>query len=284
MKRPTAIILAGQALENDLSTIFGMRETASLVIAGSMLIEHVLRELQDLNFSQCIVLANDNANNIQRLVNRSKHWKMSVEVMNYTLGKDQLLRDFKSISDPNGLLLIEANKLRSQSVAQFLDQCHQTDYLLYEAVHANEELGLTYLKPSKYDLIINARQIDMPEVIVNPLQNTRDFHRANMDLILGKYIGLESSVSSQLTGTRLQHWSARIDKRSNINKAGVMIDRKCRVERNVNMKSVVLNHNVYVEKNTTLENTIVMPNAVIPANQNICNAIVQGEKIYRIFN
>jgi len=283
MKQPTAIILAGQPLENDLSSIFGMRETASLMIAGSMLIEHVLRELQDLNFSQCIVLANKNACDIRTLVNGSKQWGMNIEVMNYMLSKDELLREFKSMSEPNGLLLIEANKLRSQSVALFLDQCNQTDYLLYEAVKSDEALGLTYLKPSKVDFVINARSIEIPEVTVNLLQSTRDFHRANIDLILGKYNGLESSVSYQLVGSQLHHWSAKIDNRSNISETGVMIDRQCRVERDVRMNAVVLNHNVYVEKNTTLQNTVVMPGAVIPSNQNICNAIVQREKVYQVF-
>lgn len=283
MEQPNAIILAGEPLENDLSTIFGKRETASLMIGGTMLIEHTLRELQDLNFSQCIVLAKDNASEIHALVNGSKHWGMNIEVMNYTPSKTELLREFKSMSQPNGLLLIEANKLRSRSVAQFLKQCNQTDYPLHEATSSNSELGLTYLKPSNADLIITARPIKMPDVNVNSFLTTYDFHRANMDLITGKYAGLESSVSSHLIGPRLQHWSAKVDKRSNINQASVMIDRKCRIERNVSMDAVVLNHGVYVEKNVTLQNTIVMPNAVIPANQDIRNSIVDGDRIYSVF-
>lgn len=283
VNQPVAIILAGQPLENDLREIFGKRETASLMIAGTLLIEHVLRELQDLNFSQCIILARENAHEIYTLVSASKHLAMKVEVMNYALSKDELLREFKPLSQPNGLLLVEANKLRSQSVEQFLDKCKHTNYLLYDATFKGQELGLTYLKPSNADFIINAKHIELTRVTVNSLQGTRDFHKANMDLVLGKYAGLESGVSCHLVGTQLRHWSAEVDPRSNIADVGVMIDRKCRIERNVRLNSVVLNRGVYVEQNTRLQNTIVMPNAVIPANQTICNAIVQGEVIYRLF-
>jgi len=280
--RPTAIILAGQPLENDLSQIFGTRETASLMIAGSTLIEHVLHELQDLNFSQCIVLARDNARAIYTMVAGLQHWGMNIEVMNFDLGKEEVLREFKSMSEPNGLLLIEANQLRSRSIEAFMDDCSKSDYLLYEAVGVNGSLGLSYLKPSKADFIINAKLIEMHHVTANSLQTTRDFHSANLDLIKGKYAGLESSVSCHALGSQLQHWSARVHNRSRVDHRGVMIDRQCRVERNVRLSSVVLNHDVYVERNTVLENTVVMPDAVIPANQSIRDAIVQGQMVYQV--
>lgn len=281
--QPTAIIIAGQALENDLSKIFGKHETASLMIAGSTVIEHVLHELQDLKFSQCFVLARDNAQEIQTLVNGSQHWGMNIEVLNYPLSKDDVLREFKSMSQPNGLLVIEANQLRSHSIKQFLAACNETDYLLYDAMNSSATLGLSYLKPSNSDFIINAKRIEMLGVMTNPLQTTRDFHQANLDLIQGNYTGLESSVSCHVHGPQLRHWSAQVDKRNRIDKLGVMIDRQCRVERNVSLRSVVLNHDVYVERNTVLENTIVMPEAIIPANQNIRNSIIQGQTVYQVY-
>ncbi|MBL4672532.1 MAG: hypothetical protein JKX81_09760 [Arenicella sp.] len=283
VKRPTAIILASQLIEGNLQTIFGKRETASLMIAGATVIEHVLDELQDLNFAQCFVLAGDNAHEIHAVVMGLQHWGMKIEVMNYSLSRDQVLRDFKSMSQPNGLLVIEANQLRSESIKEFLNLSDQTDYLLYSAMRSKKSLGLTYIKPSNADWIINARPIEMSQVVINPLQTTKDFHRANIDVVLGKYRGLESSVSCHATGRQLRHWSAKVDKRAIVDRSGVMIDRLCKVERNVSLSSVVLNHNVYVARNTMLKNTIVMPNAVISSNQNIRNSIIHGDTVYQIY-
>lgn len=280
--RPTVIILASQPLENGLSEIFGKRETASLMIGGSPLIEHVLNELHDLNFTQCIVLARSNARDIYKMVAGFQHWAMNIEVMSYALSKDEVLREFKSMSEPSGLLLIDANQLRSKSIKEFLDNCNKSDYLLYDAEKENNQLGLTYLKPSKADFIINAKPISMPEVMVNRLTSTRDFQKANLDLIMGRYDGLEASVSCHAIGPRLEHWSAKVHRRNNIDSASVMIDRQCCIERNVSLSSVVLNRDVYIEHNTILENTIVMPDAVIPANQYIRNAIIQGNTIYTV--
>jgi len=279
---PTAIVLAGQPIAGDLDKIFGIRETASLMIAGSMLIEHVLRELQDLNFSQCIVLANDNAHQIHSVVNGLQHCGMKIEVMNYALSKEQILREFKSLSQPNGLLVVETNQLRSQSIEKFLHACDKTDYSLYEAVGVSGSLGVTYLKSSDADFIINARKIEIRNVSTNPLQNTRDFHQANIDLIHGRFNGLESSVSSHRVESKLQHWSAQVHNQTNVARTGVMIDRKCCVERNVSLHAVVLNHNVYVERNAALKNTVVMPGAVIPSNSKIGNAVVHGEAVYQV--
>ena len=283
MNNPTAIILAEQQLESELSSIFGSREMASLIIAGTTLIEHVLSELRDLKFSQCIVLASKNAYEIYEIVNRSKHWGMKVEVMNYSLSKEEVLREFKSLSAPNGLLVIEADRLRSHCVTQFLDKCNQSDYLLYEAMSSSESLGLTYLKPSNADFIINAKGIEMPGVMMNFLKSSRAFHRANMSVMKREFTGLESSVLSHRVGAQLRHWSSEVDNRCNIDELDVMIDQKCRIERNVLMKAVVLNRNVYVERNASLKNTIVMPDAVVPANQIIRNAIVQDETVYQVF-
>ena len=281
-KQPTAIILASQALESGLKTIFGNRETASLMIAGSTLIEHILKELQDLNFSQCIVLAGDNARDIYDLSMTSNHWGMNIEVMSSPLRKEEILREYKSMSEPNGLLLIEANKLRSHSVKQFLEVCNNTDYLLYDAVNSNDKLGLTYLKPSSANFIINPKLVELNQVKLSPLRNIQDFHQANIELIKGQFTGLDSSVSYQSIGNRLQHWSAKVHKRTRVEKLSVMIDRRCRVERHVNLNSVVLNRDVYVDRNTTLDNTIVMPDTIIPANHSISNAIIHGENVYRL--
>lgn len=175
-KQPTAIILADQLLDDGLKTAFGKHEKALLAVSGSTVIEYILLELQYLNFSQCFVLAGKNADEINVIAMGLQHLKINIEVMNYAPSKDEVLRDFNSMSQPNGLLLIEANQLRSQSIQQFLDLSNRTDYLLYSAIGSKKPLGLTYLKPSNADFIINAKPIEMNDVVADSRLTTKVFY------------------------------------------------------------------------------------------------------------
>lgn len=283
MTTPTAIILADQPLHNELETIFGAQQTASLMIAGYPVIEHILMELQDLQFKHCFVLAHGNAHAIQASIGNTDRWGMDmrIEVMNYPMGKEQVLRQFKELAAPHGLLVIEADRLRTHAVANFLQAAAHSELNLLQAVADNTPLGITLLKPCDADFIINPAPIPLSGIVSNPLQGTRDFFQANFDVLAGKFAGLGPSVSMNLGLNRLQHWTSNVHRRSCIHD-NVMIDKGCRVSSNASLRSVILNRDVFLEKNTVLNNTIVMPNSVISDKTPINNAIVHQNNVYQL--
>lgn len=279
---PVAIILADQPLSTDLCTIFGQQELSSLIVAGNTIIEHVLMELQDLNIQECIVLARKNANKIQTLIGDTRRWGINITVMNYSLSKQEVLREYKSLSSPNGLLIIEVDRLRSRCLEQFLNQTKTSDYSLLEAKSGGQSLGLTLLKASESDFIINSMPIEIDNIEVNSMATIQDFHRANFDVVMNLFPGLEPSVQINSTVEQRQHWASQVDTSLKPFKKDIMIERHCRVGKGASLKSVILNHDVYIQKNASLENTIVMPNAVISASMPIKNAIINGENIFQI--
>ncbi len=280
--QPVAIILADKPLSSDLNTIFGQQDLSSLMIAGNTVIEHLLMELQDLKIQECIVLARHNASQIQTLIGDTRRWGINITVMNYTLSKEQVLREYKSLSAPNGLLIIEVDRLRSRCLANFLDQAERSDYSLLEAKSAGQTLGVTLLKDNDADFIINAMPIELDDIVVNGLSTVSDFHRANFDVVVSLFPGLEPSVQMNSTSGQRQHWASQVHTPAVPYKSDVMIDRHCRVGKDVSLQSVILNHDVYVEKNAHLENSIVMPNAIISANHPIKNAIIEGDTLYYV--
>jgi len=280
--QPVAIVLADKPLTNDLETIFGRQELSSLMIAGNTVIEHVLMELQDLKVQECIVLARENASQIQTLIGDTRRWGINITVMNYSLTKDQVLREYKSLSSPNGLLIVEVDRLRSRCIKLFLDQATLSDYSLLEAQSAKHPLGITLLKANDSDFIINAIPIGLNDVVVNPLRTTRDFHQANFDVVASNFPGLEPSVHINSTIGQRQHWASHVHTQPNHYSADMMIERHCMVGKDVSLKSVILNHDVYVEKNAHIENTIVMPHAIISAQRPIKNAIINEDMIYQL--
>jgi len=79
------------------------------------------------------VLARQNADQVQTLIGDTRRWGINITVMNYSLTKDQVLREYKSLSSPNGLLIVEVDRLRSRCIERFLSQAEVSDYSLLEA-------------------------------------------------------------------------------------------------------------------------------------------------------
>lgn len=281
-KMPTALILADQLLDSGLKKIFSEVEKSSLMIAGYSVIDHLLMELRDLNFQQCIVIAKGSAKKLQANLENTKRWGMTITVMEYSLSKEQVLREYKSLSEPNGLLVLEMNKLRSHCVKDFLDQAASSEYSLLEAVSSGVKSGMTLLKHSESDLIINAMPIELEGLVFNPLSTSRDFHQANFDVVSGLYKGLEPSVQHNSKLGRRQHWASHVHKHSRLVEDELMIDRHCQVGKEASLDSVILNHDVFIERNAQLENTVVMPNSVVSNQQQIKNAIVNDGVVFQI--
>lgn len=280
---PTVVILADQTVTGEMTNIFGKRETASLIVAGNSVVEHLLIELSELKFRHCIVLAQGNAKALHTMVNNRHHWglDMKVDVMNYTVSKQDVLKEFKSLSEPNGLLVVEANCVRSHCVEAFLTQCENSDYVLSEAVSGNQSLGLTLLKPTKAQFVINPMPICMDTVLVNDLSDPYEFHRANFDVLNGLFEGVQPSVKRHSKDQCIQHWDSYKHKNT-VTDHQVMIDRHALVNTNVALNRVILNHDVYVHRHAQIENTVIMPNVVVPATQKIENAIINNNTVYMI--
>jgi len=282
LNRPTAIILADHTLSGNLKEVFGETELASLMVAGYTILDHLLMELRDLGFEQCLIMAKQNAKKLQARFGKSQRWAMAITVMDFSLTKEQVLREYKSLSEPNGLLVFEMNRLRGHCVEQMLVNANSNEYSLVEGVVRGQEIGVTYLKSSSSDFIINAKQIELEGVSLNSMLDSRDFHQANFELVRGSCGGLEPSVQCNLeSGLRL-HWASRVHKTSTLSANENMIERRCQVGSLAKLNSVILNHDVLIERQSQLHNSIVMPNNVISNQVPISNAIVNDGQVFQI--
>ncbi len=281
-KKPAVIILADAPLSSNLETIFGKQDLSSLMIAGYSVIEHILMELQDLQIEDCIVLSRRSASDVQALIGDTRRWGMNISAMNYSLSKEQVLREYKSLSQPNGLLIIEADRLRSRCIGDFLSKSTDSSYSLLEAKSMNESLGVTLLKANDSDFIINTMPVEMDDIVLSPLRTSRDFHKANFDVVVNNFPGLEPSVQINTTIGERQHWASRVQTRAITKNRNSMISKHCMVGKGASLDSVILNQDVYVARNANLSNTIVMPDAIISAERPIANAIINGDMVYQV--
>ncbi|MBX2848441.1 MAG: hypothetical protein KTR16_08975, partial [Acidiferrobacterales bacterium] len=189
---------------------------------------------------------------------------------------------FKSLSDDSGLLVIEADRVRSQCIDEFLSLAAKSEYSLLEAFNSNGAIGITLLKPTNADFIINAMPILIESVIVNSLNSAYDFHRANFDVVAGEFAGLEPSVMINSQHGRRQHWTSHVSKGVRGNWNEVMIDERCQIGKQARLNSVILNHDVYVEDRASVENSVVMSNSLISATQAVENAIIHNGAVFQL--
>lgn len=280
--QPTAIILADRTLSGNLKTVFGETEMASLVVAGYTILDYLLMELRDLGFDQCIVLAKQSAKKLQARFSKSQRWGMTITIMDFALSKDQVLREYKSLSEPNGLLVFEMNRLRGHCVKRFLELANKSDYSLFEGVVSGQAMGITFLKQTNADFVINAKSIELEGLVFNDIKNCRDFHRANFELIAGNYDGLDPSVRRNSELGLRQHWASKVHKNTKLHSKENMIERRCQIGSNARLESVILNHDVLIEHDAKIRNSIVMPNSVISNQMPIKNAIVNDGQVFQI--
>lgn len=279
---PTAVVLASSTINGELLEIFGVQESSSLVLAGRTIIEHVLLELHEFGFEQCIILAGRNAESVQALVENNGSWEMTVNVMNYSCSKEQVLNEFKSLSDPSGMLIVETDKLRGHCVKAFLNEANHSEYSLLEAVCAQGKAGLTLLKPTQSDFIVNAMPLYIDGLRLNFLRSARDFHRGNLELVSGGFSGLKPSVALNKKHNRRQHWASNVSSKEDIDWSQVMIEQHCQVGRRVKLDSVVINHDVYIDDKSEIRSAVLMPNQMISSKQLLNDVIVNEGVIYQL--
>ncbi|RBP51415.1 hypothetical protein [Arenicella xantha] len=280
--RPTAIVLADDMVGSDLASIFSGYGKASLMVAGYSVIEHLLMELEDLGFDQCLVLAKNDARRIQTLIGDTRRWGMSINVMDYQLSTDQVLSEYQSLGDPNGLLVINLDRLRSHCVDQFLTEANRSEGRLLAATAKGQLLGLTLLKPHASNVMVNAAPIELIDVVVNSLSSAGDFKAANFSVVSGDLAGLLPSVHHNSRVGRRQHWEAYVHRRAVLVPKEVMIERRCRIAKNASLDTVILNRDVLIGPNVSLTDTIVMPNSIVSTLRPIHGAIVNKGVVYQV--
>lgn len=279
---PTAVVLADKLVYGELSEIFGKVESSSLIIAGKTVVDHTLLELQALGFEQCIVLAGNNSQEVQTSVNNNNYQGMSVNVMNYACTTEQVLKEFNTISDPCGMLIIESDKIRGHCISTFLAQVELSDYSLLEAKDSFGSLGLTMLKKTTSDFIMSPMPVILHGIKINHLQTASDFHVANFEVVAGGFPGLEPSVAISARRGRRLHSDSSFLSESEVDWREVMIERNCRVGNSVSLDSVILNNDVYVESHASIKSTIVMPHSIVSARFPLNNSIVNEGIVYRL--
>lgn len=249
------------------------------LFGGKPLVNHVIEELAQLGVDNCFVLTNSNARQLYANIVRVYHWntRMNIETLNYELDKEAVLRDFDTLANPNGLLIVESHTLRSRVIEQFLQQAQQNDGHCLTAYSNGVDLGLTLLKAGA-SKDVTPTKIELQTCTSLSMETCHDFSQANFKLLSGELCGLLPRIAPAKNKPLWQHNRSSLHRSTALHNH-VFIERGSRVDRACRLNNVMINENAYIGKGCDLDNVIVMPNAYVPAQQTIQNAIVCEDQI-----
>lgn len=281
LNAPTAIIL--DDFESNLPAA-ELRELGKLswLFGGKPLVNHVLEELAQIGVQTCFILTKQNAKQLSDSILNVFRWdnRMQIETLNYDLNKEAVLQNFGALANPNGLLIIEGNKIRGRLIQQFLDDAQNIEADCIEAQSNNHSLGLTLLNPNA-STIPTLANVELENAIYQPLQTCSDFSTANFTLLKGGFPGLHPRLAP-IAGLPLwQHNRASLHRNTALEKE-VFIERGGRVERSCHLNQVLINRDAYISRGAELDNVILMPNAFVSSKKTISNAIVSGDQIIQL--
>lgn len=278
LNAPTAIIL--DDFEPNLATA-ELREFGKLswLFGGKPLVNHILEELAQIGVQTCFILTKQNAKQLSDNILSVFRWdsRMNIEILNYDLDKEAVLKNFGTLANPNGLLIVEGNKVRGRLIQGFLDKARNIEADCVEAQSNNQPLGLTLLNAGA-SAIFTVEKVELENAIYQPLQTCRDFSTANFKLLKGGFPGLYPRLAP-INGLPLwQHNRASVHRKTALENE-VFIERGGRVARACHLNQVLINRDAYVSRGAELDKVILMPGAYVSPNKYISNAIVSGDQI-----
>jgi len=279
---PIAIILTDHQT-HDSFVENSYQRTAHCPVAGKTILEHILFELMAIKVTQTFIITHDDANKIHSMAQHGARWgmHMNTEVMQYNISKQEIIDTFISLSEPSGLLIIEANCLRSACMNNFIQQANSNDANFLEAVTENgSPIGLTYLKHKTANTETPWLMPISKEISVNHLLNAQQVIDANIGAIKGEFNGIQPAANT-IQENQFQHYNAFVHKSCELEEA-VMVGSHCHVGKNSALKNTVLNDHVYIEPGAQIDNSVIMPHTFIAKDAIIKNAIVNKRTIYQM--
>lgn len=251
----------------------------SWLFGGKPLANHLLEELAQIGVDTCFILTNSNAVQLFSSIMSVYRWynRMEIEVVNYTPDREAILQTFGALANPNGLLLIEGDKIRGRIIKGFLEKASLVEGECVQAKCSNEDLGLTLLKPNASKTPV-VEYLDIKDAAYQTLNTCEAFSRANFKLLSGELPGLYPRIAPGARPELWRHNRSSVHKTTTLENE-IFIERGGRVERSCNLRRVLLNSDAFVSRGSELTNVIVMPDGFVPKNTSISNAIVSGDQV-----
>jgi NDP-sugar pyrophosphorylase family protein len=269
-----------------------------LPIAGKELLVYTIEELVGAGIRELVVVASGRGEQSgASILGDGQRWGASIR---YVLSRGEeppsAVWPRLNLADAEAVLVLRGDVLRSPTTRQFLDQAQsRTGTFTFCGTGGDPRGGLFLLRPgcANPSELLDSLRWDKPSPLpteggcavadasLSCLEDLPAFHRANLDLLAGRFKDLGVSGRSVALGL----WAAR---RANVfpkslKKGVAYVGANSRVHAEAELfGEVVIGDNVVVDRAAIIRDSVILPQTYVGELVEVGNAIVSGNHLVRV--
>lgn len=236
-----------------------------LSICGKSLVEFWLDMLCDSKLTEINIVGANN-DKIIDVIGSGSRWGMAITysgTLEEKLTQDTLIINVDHLCDINSMDLfgIDENTsffVQNNKIAVFL----KADTICIDP----------------FDMDLSVTEIAGEHISI---QSLKDFHKLNLDVLLGKYDHLVPAgrrISERLYLNKMSKYSSR-----NLCSGSLYLGARCKIDKSVSIQNnVIIGRNAIISREAKISNSIILPNTHIGKFTELNHSIVWGKYLIRL--
>ena len=279
----------------ELAPLTGSSCMALLNVACKPLVVHTIEALAMAGLTDVIVVVSPHADALEAELGDGARWGMRFEYVLAT-AKETSARTIERISRRLGdeYLAVRGEILRTPIIGEFVKRARSTEARSIVATIGEIDAGLRLVKSTsntqKKTLIGTADpglhgedhiRMEFPKANLSLLGSLREFHRAHLDLLYGRFAGLIIPGNDTSPNVRVgRHTGVSVQA---IKQPPLLIGAGCRIADSAELGGeVVISDNVMIDRRARIRSSVIMPNTYIGELVEVTNAIVAGNHLIHV--
>jgi len=269
-----------------------------LPIAGKELLVYTIEELVGAGIRDLVVVASGHGEQSgASILGDGQRWGANIR---YVLSRGEeppsAVWPRLNLADAEAVLVLRGDVLRSPRTREFLDEAQsKTGTSTFCELGEDPRGGLFLLRPGcpEPGELVDSLRWDKPNPLpseggcvvadasLNCLEDLPAFHRANLDLLAGRFKGLDVSGRSVALGLCAGRSTTVFPK--SLKKGVAYVGANSRVHPEAELfGEVVIGDNVVVDRAATIRDSVILPQTYVGELVEVGNAIVSGNYLVRV--
>ena len=282
----------------DLKPLTEKLSVPLLPITGKEVLVYTIEELLDAGIRDLVVVASAHGEQAgASTLGDGQRWGARIR---YVLSRGEeppsAVWPRLSLADAEAVLVLRGDVLRSPTTREFLDQAQsRTGTYTFCGVGEDPRGGLFLLRPGcpEPQSLVDSLRWDNPlplppeggcmiaDASLNCLQDLPAFHRANLDLLAGRFTGLRAAGRTVALGLYAGR-RATVSPRS-LRQGVAYVGANSRVHPEAELLGeVVIGDDVVVDRAATLRDSVILPRTYVGELVEVGNAIVASNHLIRV--
>lgn len=288
-------VLFATRIVPELAPLVGSSCMALLNVACKPLLVHTVEALALAGLTDVVVVISAHAAAVATELGDGARWGMRFEYV-LAAANETSAHTLERISRKLGgeYLVVRGEMLRTPIIGEFIERARSSEAHTVVAAIGAIDAGLRLVKSAG-----NPRQktpsgaadagphgaselrIDFPKARLSLLGSLREFHRAHLDLLYGRFAGLV--VPGKNTSPNVRVGRHTMVSAKAIKHPPLLIGAGCRIADNAELGGeVVISDNVMIDHRARIRSSVIMPNTYVGELVEVTNAIVAGNRLIHI--